>query len=30
MGRSADGRLAKVVMALDDPDFVITVYGERK
>jgi hypothetical protein len=30
VGRSGDGRPMKVVMALDAPDFVITVYGERK
>jgi len=24
----ADGRLIEVVMALDDPDHVITVFGE--
>ena len=27
-GRIADGRQIEVVMALDEPDFVITVFGE--
>jgi hypothetical protein len=30
VGSSGDGRPMKVVMALDAPDYVITVYGERK
>lgn len=29
-GHCADGRRATVVTALDRPDFVITVYGERQ
>jgi hypothetical protein len=27
-GRTRDGRLVKVVIALDDPGYVITVFGE--
>jgi hypothetical protein len=30
IGRSADGRRMKVVMALDAPDYVITVFGEKR
>jgi hypothetical protein len=27
-GKSADGRRIEIVMALDEPDYVITVFGE--
>jgi len=29
VGESRDGRVTEIVMALDAPNFVITVFGER-